>query len=100
MLPAGTSAQAALALAENMPSLHSTQVLSAVLEPLVQKEPSAQEVASTLVQLAQVVEPSAKKEPSLHTQVCNPVAAGAEMVNPELQAEQSSAPSVSQCVAP
>ena len=46
-------AQAALLLAENVPELHSTQLLSAVVEPVVQTEPSAQEAALAFVQLAQ-----------------------------------------------
>ena len=46
-------AQAALSLAENVPELHSMQLLSAVLEPMVQTDPSAQEPASAFVQLAQ-----------------------------------------------
>jgi hypothetical protein len=42
-----------LLLAENWPAPHSTQLLSAVVEPAVQKDPSAQEAASAFVQAAQ-----------------------------------------------
>ena len=47
------AAQASLLLVENVPELHSTQLLSTVLEPVVQKEPSAQEAALAFVQSSQ-----------------------------------------------
>jgi len=46
-------AQASLLLAENVPELHSMQLLSVVLEPVVQNDPSAQEAALAFAQLAQ-----------------------------------------------
>ena len=46
-------AQASLLLAEKVPLVHSTQLLSAKGVPVVQKDPSAQEAALAFVQLAQ-----------------------------------------------
>ena len=42
-----------LLLAENVPELHSKQLLSAVVVPSVQTEPSAQEAALAFVQYSQ-----------------------------------------------
>jgi hypothetical protein len=42
---------------ENWPASHSTQVLSVDVVPVVQKDPSAQEAASTFVQSAQAAPP-------------------------------------------
>ena len=59
-------AQAALLLAENVPKLHSTQLLSAVVDPVVQKDPSAQESASAFDQFAQASLLLAENVPELH----------------------------------
>ena len=60
-------AQASLSLAENVPELHSTQLLSAVVDPVVQKDPSAQESASAFDQFVQASLLLAENDPELHS---------------------------------
>merc|ERR1712166_363108 len=67
-LPTGQLAcalQTALLLAENWPFVHATQLLSAVVEPMVQKDPAPQLAAFTFVQLSQFAVTESANVPAL-----------------------------------
>ena len=86
---------------EKCPELHGTQLLSEVVEPVVQKEPSAQEAASALAQFAQAVLLLAENVPSLHgTQLLSTVVEPAVQKDPLSQSVAKACFHSSQLLAP
>jgi hypothetical protein len=79
--------QASLLPAENCPAPHSTQVLSAEVVPVVQKDPSAQAAASAVVQAPQASLLPAENCPAPHsTQLLSAEAVPVVQKDPSAQA--------------